>query len=103
MVIKHPPFLDLTYTVLGWSHRASQAVGSDRFSETMSRAEFYFVRAASHALTPGEEAIVTGLQLTLDSLIAADAAARVLLCESVSGMSAADATEFVELCESGED
>lgn len=96
---RQPPFLDLTYAVLGWSHRAAQAVGSDRFAETISRASFYFAQAAGHAHTPGEEALLAGLEVTLNELITANARARVLLAESVSGMDAIEATEFVELCE----
>lgn len=96
---KQPPFLDHTFAVLGWVHRASKAVGSDRFAETVSRAEFYIDQAAAHTRTPGDEAIVAGLLAMLDGVIAANAQARVLLADSVSGMDAAEATEFVELIE----
>lgn len=99
---RQPPFLDLTFAVMGWTHRASAAVGSDRFAETLGRAEFYLGRALTVATTPGERAIVTGLAVTINDLITANAQARVVLADSVSGMDAAEATEFVELCESGE-
>ncbi len=101
-ITKQPPLLDLTYAVLGWSHRAAQAVGSERFAETISRASFYFARAAEYARTPGEDAIITGLEQMLHELVTANAQARVVLADSVSGMDAAEATEFVELIESGE-
>ena len=100
--MRQPPLVDNAFAAMGWAHRAARAVGSDRFAETITRAAFYFVRAASLARTPGEEAIVSGLQTMLDELAVADAQARVLLAESVSGMDAAEATEFVELSEAGE-
>lgn len=100
---RQPPFVDLTFAVLGWTHRAAQAVGSDRFSETLNRASFYLAQAAMHAHTPGEEAVITGAQSALDELAVANAQARVVLAESVSGMDAAEATEFVELCEAAAD
>lgn len=100
---RQPPFLDLTYAVLGWSHRAAQAVGSDRFAEIISRASFYFAQAAGHAHTPGEEALLAGLEVTLNELITANASARVVLADSVSGMNALEAWAFVELCETDEE
>ncbi len=96
------PLMAHSFAALGWSLRAAQAVGSDRFSEALRRAELCFAQAAVAAHTPGDAAIVTGLQVVLDELLVADSQARTLLTESVSGMSAADAAEFVELCE-GED
>ena len=101
-VVYQPPLVDHTHAALTWAYRASQAVGSFRFVETIRRAAFYFERAASHAHTPGEEALVSGLQVMIDNLVAADAAARVLLAGSVSGMDAVEACEFVEMIESGE-
>ena len=100
---KQPRFLDLTYATTAWAHRSAQAVGSDRFAETLSRADFYLGRAQETARTPGETAIVTGLAVMLNDLITANAQARVVLSDSVSGMDAAEATEFVELCEAGAD
>jgi hypothetical protein len=102
MRVTQPPLVDNSHAALTWAHRASQAVGSSRFAETVRRASFYFARAASHAHTPGEEALVSGLQAMIDDLVAADAAARVLLAGSVLGMNAAEACEFVEMIESGE-
>ena len=80
---KQPPFFDHTFAVLGWIHRASKAVGSERFAETISRAEFYIDRAALHTRTPGDKAVVVGFLVMLDGVIAADAQARVLLADSV--------------------
>jgi hypothetical protein len=91
-----------SFAVLGWTLRAANAVGSDRFAEALRRAEFCFLQAADSARTPGEAAIVTGLQIALDDLVLADSQARVLLTDSVSGMNAADAVEFVELIEGDE-
>lgn len=101
--VHKPPFLDFTYAVLGWVHRSAQAVGSDRFAECVARAIFYFGQAARHAHTPGEDSLISGLQVMLDELITANAQARVVLADSVSGMDAAEANEFVEMCESGEE
>jgi hypothetical protein len=97
-----PPLMDHAYSTLGWLHRAAAAVGSERFEETISRTAFCFTRAAHHAHTPGEAALVTGLQVAIDELVTADAQARTLLADSVSGMDAAEACEFVEMCEAGE-
>ena len=97
-----PPILDHSYAVLGWLHRASHAVGSDRFAETVDRTTFYLGRFMEHVGTPGEKAILSGLLVAIDELITANAQARVVLAESVSGMDAAEATEFVELIESEE-
>jgi len=100
---RQPPLLDHTFSVLGWIHRATRAVGSERFAETISRAEFYFAQASQHARTPGDAALLIGLNVAIDELIAANAQARVLLADSVSGMDAAEATEFVELAEQADD
>lgn len=98
-----PPLMNNSYAALGWCHRAANAVGSDRFAETVRRASFYVEQVARLATTPGEKAILAGLLTTLDGLITANAQARVLLAESVTGMNAADATEFIELVEGEED
>jgi len=98
-----PQLFEQSFAALSWAYRASQAVGSSRFAETIFRAEFYLQRTQATASTPGEKAIVAGLAVMLDDLIAANARARVVLADSVSGMDAAEACEFVELCESGDD
>lgn len=101
-VVYQPPLVDHIHAALTWAYRASQAVGSPRFVETIRRASFYFARAASHAHTPGEEAVVSGLQSMIDGLVTADAAGRYLLAGSVSGMDAVEACEFIEMIEAGE-
>ena len=57
MARRKPPFTDHSFAALGWAHRAAEAVGSPRFAETITRAEFYFAQAARHSGTPGEGAI----------------------------------------------
>lgn len=99
---KHPPIMDHSFAALGWLHRAAQAVGSPRFAESLGRARFYTVRAAIEASTPAEVSVVNGLIAAEEGLVEADADARRLLAESVSGMDAAEACEFVEMCESDE-
>lgn len=94
---------DSSFAALGWAYRAAQAVGSDRFAETVFRARFYCERASRAAGTPAEQALVAGLRVMLDELIVANAQGRVLLADSVSGMDAAEACEFVELCEANAD
>lgn len=94
---------DSSFAALGWAYRASQAVGSDRFAETVFRARFYCERAAQAAGTPAEQALVAGLQVMLDELITANAQGRVLLAESVSGMNALESWAFVEMCEAAAD
>lgn len=100
---QHPPLMDLSFATLGWLHRAAQSVGSERFFETLERAQFYLDRTLAHVRTPGERAVYTGLSEALGGLIDADRAARLLLRDSVSGLDAAEATEFVELCEAAGD
>lgn len=96
---KHPPLMEHSFAALGWLQRAAQAVGSARFAETLDRARFYLDKADAHAHTPGEDAVLAGLHDSLDSLIAANAAARTLLARGCEQMSVADAAEFVELIE----
>lgn len=92
-----------TFAVLGWCHRAVGAVGSPRFGEIISRAANEFQKAAQHAHTPGDSALLTGLNVMIDDLVVTDAQVRALLTESVSGMNAAEATEFVEMVEGGDE
>ena len=61
----------------------------------MDRAGFYLDKAFVVAQTPAERVVVGGLIQSGLALLEADAYARRVLTESVSGMSAADATEFV--------
>ena len=91
--------VDFTHAGLGWLIRASSAVGSPRFSELVDRAGFYLDKAFVVAQTPAERVVVDGLIQSGLALLEADADARRVLTESVSGMSAADAAEFVELAE----
>ena len=92
--MQHPPMTDLTFAALGWLNRAAQAVGAIRFTESIKRARFYLERAASHAVTPAEVAVITGLTSSLQGLIQADADARALLEESLVDFDAAlDASE----------
>lgn len=100
--LKHPPLIDHSFAALGWLQRAGQAVGSARFPEAMDRAAFYLSKAGQHAHTPGEDAVMRGLYDSLDYLVAANAEARTLLARGCESMLAADAAEFVELCEAGE-
>ena len=100
---QHPPLMDLSFAALGWLLRASQAVGADRFFESLERAQFYLDRTRVYAHTPAEKAIVGGLEEMMGQLINADRDARGMLRDSVSGMNAAEASEFVELCESGDE
>jgi hypothetical protein len=98
-----PPLTDLSFATLGWLVRSSQAVGADRFFESLERAQFYLDRTADYTHTPAEKAIWEGLSAALDGLIAADRQARRMLKDSVSGMDAAEATEFIEMCEAADD
>ena len=100
---KHPPLMDHSFAALGWINRAAQAIGADRFFESLERSQFYLERTSAHAQTPAEKAIVYGLAEMMARLIAADRDAREMLKESCAGMDAADATEFVEMCEDGEE
>lgn len=101
--LQHPPLMDLSFAALGWLIRSSQAVGAERFFESLERAQFYLDRTAVYAHTPAERAVWEGLSAALDGLIAADRQAREMLRDSVSGMDAAQACEFVELCEAADD
>ena len=87
--LQHPPMMDLSFAALGWLNRAAQAVGAIRFTESIKRARFYLEKAASHAVTPAEVAVITGLTSSLQGLIQANADARALLEESLSEFDAA--------------
>lgn len=95
--LKQPALVDLSFAALGWLHRASIAVGSDRFTETLHRSRFYLTQAAAHAATPAELAMIAGLSASLDGLIQADANARELLSDSVTGIADACAAEIEQL------
>ena len=99
---KLPLLTDLSFASLGWINRAAQAVGSDRFVETARRARFYIREATGHAITPAEAAVMEGLSATVDALDEADAEARALLGEAVSGLSEAFATDVVEYLQSAD-
>lgn len=96
---QHPPLMELSFAALGWINRTAQAVGSDRFVESLNRSEFYLVRAEEHVFTPAEQTVIEGMRHSLELLVAVNARARTLLAESCSGMLAADAEEFVKLIE----
>lgn len=98
---KHPPMMEHSFAALGWINRAAQAVGADRFFESLERAQFCLERTSAHAQTPAEKAIVYGLAEMMARQIAADREAREMLKDSCAGMNAADATEFIEMCEDG--
>lgn len=98
---RFPAVTELSFAVLGWLNRANRAVGSERFDEAVERTSFYLGRLLQSCRTPADVAIYSGLYEALIGLTEADAQARRLLAESVSGMNAAEATEFVELCEDG--
>ena len=100
--LKHPPLMDLSFAALGWLYRAAGAAGAARFAEAVERARFYLDRANEHCHTPSDAAVMRGLYDSVDALIAANAQARTLLAQSVSGMNAAEATEFEDLCQSFE-
>lgn len=85
------------FAALGWLCRSAQAVGSDRFAETARRSGFYLDKAASHAHTPAELAVITSLTASQDALILADADARRLLANSVVGITDSCATEVAQL------
>ena len=87
--LQHPPMMDLSFAALGWLNRAAQAAGAIRFTESVERARFYLEKAASHAVTPAEVAVITGLTSSLQGLIQANADARALLEESLSEFDAA--------------
>lgn len=91
--------MELSFGALGWLCRSANNVGSDRFAESVARSRFYLERTACHAATPAEAAIVDGLAASLDALIQADADARELLGESVTGIADACAAESDQLLE----
>ena len=94
--------MDLSFAALGWLYRSANAVGSDRFAETVHRSRFYLDKAAGHAATPAEAAVVTGLNASLDALIQADADARQLLADSVAAIADTCAAEIDQLLETTE-
>lgn len=94
--VKHPPLMDLSFAALGWVNRAAQAVGSDRFAESVNRSRFYIARAEEHAATPAERAVIEGLYFSVDLIIEANAKARTMLAESCQEMAVADLVEFTE-------
>ena len=95
--LQHPPFLELSYNTLGWLLRCARAVGSDRFDETVHRVRFYLQKVAAHAGTPADTAVIDGMAASLAALIDADADARRLLADSVSGIADACADEVSRL------
>lgn len=100
---QHPPLMDLSFAALGWINRTAQAVGSDRFPESLNRARFYLARAEEHAFTPAEQAVIDGMHHGIELIVDANAQARTTLAHSCMGMTAADMTEFVELIEALEE
>lgn len=94
--------MELNFAALGWLQRSAQAVGSDRFPETLQRSRFYLEKAACHAATPAEAAVITGLAASVDALLQADVDARQLLDDSVSGIADACAAELDQLLETTE-
>lgn len=89
--------MEHSFAALGWLNRCAGAVGSDRFEETAHRTRFCLAKAAGHAATPAETAVVAGLAASLEAVIEADADARRLLAESVAGIADACAAETTHL------
>ena len=100
---QHPPLMDLSFAALGWINRAAGAAGADRFAESVRRARFYLGQASRHAWTPADRAVITGLAASLEAVILADAEARAVLGESVSGIADACAAEVDQLLETAEE
>ena len=96
---KLPALTDLSFASLGWLLRSAHAVGSERFDEAVRRSRFYLEKAAGHAATPAEAAVIDGLAASLDGLVRADADARQLLTESVAGIADACAMELTQFLE----
>lgn len=94
--------MELSFAALGWLQRSAQAVGSDRFPETLQRSRFYLDKAASHAATPAEAAVITSMATAVDALLQADADARELLDDSVTGIADVCAAEIDQLLETTE-
>jgi hypothetical protein len=97
---KVPPLLSHSFAALGWIGRAGQAVGSDRFAEAVTRASFNIDQCAIYVHTPAEKAVLEGLLGMVDGVVRADAEARELLGDSVSGMADLCADEVVQVLES---
>jgi hypothetical protein len=95
--------MDLSFAALGWLYRLAQAVGSNRFEETVHRANFYLGKASACAQTPAELAVLAGMRVSLDALLQADIEARELLGEAVSGIADACASEADQLLRASED
>lgn len=68
--------MDLSFAALNWLYRSVHAVGSDRFAEAVHHSRFYLQKAAVHATTPTELAIINVLNASLDALTQANADAR---------------------------
>jgi hypothetical protein len=94
--------MNYTFSVLGWLHRSSAAVGSDRFAEAASRCRFSLNQAAGLAKTPAERSLIDGLTDTLEAVIKADTDSRQLLDDAVSGISETCAGELDTLLETME-
>ena len=91
--------MEFSFATLGWINRAAQAVGSDRFVETVHRATFNIDATAAYAVTPAEMAVLEGLSATLEAVIQADSEARALLDEAVSELAeafTADVDQFLQ-------
>jgi hypothetical protein len=96
---RHPPLMEFSFAALGWINRAAQAVGSDRFVETVHRARFNIDAAAAYAVTPADMAVLEGLSATLEAVIQADSEARALLGEAFSELAeafTADVDQFLQ-------
>ncbi|MBU3706730.1 MAG: hypothetical protein FGM50_08645 [Mycobacterium sp.] len=78
--------MELAFAGLGWVLRAADAVGSDRFTESVARAHVNIGRAGTYAKTPAERQVLAGMTAILDALDCADADAREVLGEAASTM-----------------
>lgn len=78
--------MELSFAGLGWVLRAANAVGSDRFAESIARARFNLGRAGAYAVTPAEKQVLAGMVAILDALDCADADAREVLGAAASTM-----------------
>lgn len=85
--------MEHSFAALGWLNRCAHSVGSDRFDESVRRTRFCLEKAAHHAATPAEAAVIDGLAASLGKVIEADAEARRLLADSVSGIADACGAE----------
>lgn len=94
--------MELSFAALGWLQRSAQAVGSDRFPEALQRSRFYLEKAAGCAVTPAEAAVINSLTAAVGDLFQADADARRLLDDSVTGIADACAADIDQLLETTE-